>query len=178
MTIRPEDLMTELGIKKSKYYQVLSQLEIKADRDSSNKSYLTDEQADRVRAYLLDDETSEENTDSNNSSMVKIDDSNEIVSNNNESEEDIYINREEPTAKINSDIVREAQELAARGMAMNDLIKIQLASQMSFNDLSPDLQEKVTIAREAANPKFTPCAIAQQLLAQHRNQKAQAQIET
>ena len=174
MTIRPEDLMTELGIKKSKYYQVISQLEIKADRDSSNKSYLTDEQANRVRAYLLDDETSEENTDSNNSSMVKIDDSNEIVSNNNESEEDIYINREEPTAKINSNLVREAEELAARGMAMNDLIKIQLASQMSFDDLSPDLQEKVNIAREVANPKFTPADIAQQLLAQHRSNRVRS----
>ena len=61
-------------------------------------------------------------------------------------------------------------------MAMNDLIKIQLASQMSFDDLSPDLQEKVNIAREVANPKFTPAAIAQQLLNQHRSQKAQAEV--
>ena len=45
-------------------------------------------------------------------------------------------------------------------MAMNDLIKIQLASQMSFDDLSPDLQEKVNIAREVANPKFRPAEIA------------------
>ena len=163
------------GIKKSKYYQVLSQLEIKADRDSSNISFLTDEQADRVRAYMLDDEESEKNEDSDNSSMVKVNNSNEITSNNNKTEEDIYINREEPTAKINTDIVREAQELAARGMAMNDLIKIQLASQMSFDDLSPDLQEKVNIAHEVANPKFTPADIATQLLAQHRSQKAQVQ---
>ncbi|HEY9769218.1 MAG TPA: hypothetical protein V6C71_12120 [Coleofasciculaceae cyanobacterium] len=41
----------------------------------------------------------------------------------------------------------------------------------------PDLQEKVNIAREVANPKFTPAAIAQQLLAQHRSQKAQVQAE-
>jgi hypothetical protein len=60
-------------------------------------------------------------------------------------------------------------------MAMNDLIKIQLASQMSFDDLSPDLQEKINIAREVANPKFRPADIATQLLAQHRSQKAQAQ---
>ncbi len=100
---------------------------------------------------------------------------NELVTN--AQPEDIYVEKEEPTAKINSDIVREAEELAARGMAMNDLIKIQLASQMSFNDLSPDLQEKVNIAHEVANPKFTPAAIAQQLLAQHRQQKAQAQAQ-
>jgi hypothetical protein len=58
-------------------------------------------------------------------------------------------------------------------MAMKDLIKIQLASQMSFDDLSPDLQEKVNIAREVANPKYTPATIASQLLTQYRNQKAQ-----
>ena len=62
-------------------------------------------------------------------------------------------------------------------MGMNDLIKIQLASQMSFDDLSPDLQEKVNIAREVANPKFRPAEIAQQLLAQHRSQKTQAQTQ-
>ena len=55
---------------------------------------------------------------------------------------DIYVEAEEPTAKINSDIVREAEELAARGMAMNDLIKIQLASQMSFDDLSPTYKKR------------------------------------
>ena len=62
-------------------------------------------------------------------------------------------------------------------MAMNDLIKIQLASQMSFNDLSPDLQKKINIAHEVANSKFMPAEIAPKLLAQHRSQKAQAQVE-
>jgi hypothetical protein len=106
-----------------------------------------------------------------------VDDSNELVSDSSEAENEIYINRQEPTANLDSRIVREAEELAARGMAMKDLIKIQLASQMSFDDLSPDLQEKVNIAREVANPKFTPAAIAHQLLAQHRSQKTQAQVE-
>ena len=41
-----------------------------------------------------------------------------------EAENDIYVNAEEPTDKIDSDIIREAQELAARGMAMNDLTKM------------------------------------------------------
>lgn len=172
--IRPDALMAELGIKKSKYYQVLNQLGIKADKDSNKKSYLEEEQAEQIRAYLLDDTVSGENEDSDNSSIVKVDDTNEIVSNNNESSEDIYVEKEEPTAKINSNLVRDAEELAARGMAMNDLIKIQLASQMSFEDLSPDLQEKVTIAREVANPKFTPADIAQQLLAQHRSNRVRS----
>jgi hypothetical protein len=173
--VRPDELMLELGIKKDAYYKDLSYLDITPEKDSEGKAYLTNEQADKIRALRNHvNETGKRNGFDNNS-IVKVDDSNELVSNNNESDEDIYINREEPTAKIHSDLVRQAEELAARGMAMNDLIKIQLASQMSFDDLSPDLQEKVRIAHEVANPKFHPAEIAKQLLAQHRSQKAQAQ---
>ena len=176
--IRPDELMAELGIKKTKYYEILKDLGIKASKDSTKKSYLTFEQAEDVRAYLLDDIQSSENEDFGNSSLIKANDSNLVAQTNNNTEENtIYVQKEEPTAKVGSDILREAEELAARGMAMNDLIKIQLASQMSFDDLSPDLQEKVNIAREVANPKFTPAAIATQLLAQHRQQKAEAQAE-
>jgi hypothetical protein len=173
--IRPDELMSELGIKKDAYYKDLSYLDITPEKDSEGKCYLTIEQAEKIRAlrnYV--NETGKRNG-FNNSSIVMVDDSNELVSNNNEAENEIYINREEPTANLDSRIVREAEELAARGMAMKDLIKIQLASQMSFEDLSPDLQEKVNIAREVANPKFTPAAIAHQLLAQHRSQKVQAE---
>ena len=174
-SIRPDELMSELGIKKDAYYKDLNYLDITPEKDLSGKAYLTNEQADRIRALRNHVIETGKRNGFDNSSIVKVDDSNELVSNNNESSEDIYINREEPTAKLESNIVREAEELAARGMAMNDLIKIQLASQMSFDDLSPDLQEKVTIAREVANPKFHPAEIAKQLLNQHRIQKAQAE---
>ena len=176
-SIRPDELMVELDIKKDAYYKDLNYLDIKPDKDSEGKCYLTIEQANEIRALRNHVNETGSRKDFTNNSIVKVDDSNEIVSNNTEDENDIYINREEPTAKLESNIVREAEELAARGMAMKDLIKIQLASQMSFEDLSPDLQEKVNIAREVANPKFTPAAIAHQLLAQHRSQKTQAQVE-
>ena len=174
-SIRPDELMAELNIKKDAYYKDLRYLEITPEKDSEGKAYLTIEQADRIRSLRNHVIETGKRSGFDSSSIVKVDDSNEMVSNNNETEEDIYVNQEEPTAKIDSDLVREAEELAARGMAMNDLIKIQLASQMSFDDLSPDLQEKVNIAREVANPKFTPAAIASQILAQHRSQKAQAE---
>ncbi len=169
--IRPDELMAELGIKKSKYYEILKDLGIKASKDSSKKSYLTLEQALDVKTYLLDDIQTSENDDSDNSSIVKADDSNLVASTNNNSAEDIYVKSEEPTAQLDSDLVREAEELAARGMAMNNLLKIQLASQMSFDDLSPDLQEKVNIAREVANPKWTPAELASKILAQHRSSR-------
>ena len=174
-SIRPDELMSELGIKKDAYYKDLNYLEIKPDKDSEGKVYLTIEQASKIRALRNHVNETGSRKGFNSSLLVKVDDSNELASNNNEAQNDIYVNAEEPTDKIESNIVREAQELAARGMAMNDLIKIQLASQMSFDDLAPDLQEKVNIAHEVANPKFHPAEIASQLLAQHRSQKAQAQ---
>jgi hypothetical protein len=51
----------------------------------------------------------------------------------------------------------------------------ELANRMTEEDLPDDLKEKVAIAREVANPKWTPAEIATQLLAQHRNQKAQVE---
>jgi hypothetical protein len=175
--VRPEDLMDELNLKKSTYYDDLNYLDIKADKDENKNAYLTIDQANQVRALRSHvNKTGKRDgfvygglAVSNNSGLATNSEANNTEENN------IYVQKEEPTAKLDSDIVREAEELAARGMAMKDLIKIQLASQMSFEDLSPDLQEKVNIAREVANPKFTPAAIAEQLLAQHRSQKAQVQ---
>ncbi|MGK7952514.1 MAG: hypothetical protein AB4368_27935 [Xenococcaceae cyanobacterium] len=171
-SIRPDELMNELGIKKDAYYKDLNYLDITPEKDSEGKVYLTNEQANQIRALRNHVQITGNCNCFDNSLIVKVDGSNKIVFNNNESEENIYINREEPTAKIDSDIVREAKELAARGMAMNDLLKIQLASKMTFDDLDADLKEKVTIAREAANPKWTPASLADKILAQHRSQKA------
>ena len=174
-SIRPDELMSELDIKKDAYYKDLSYLDIKPSKDSEGKSYLTIEQASEIRALRNHVNETGSRKGFVNNSIVKVDDSNLAESASSEAENDIYVNAEEPTAKIESDIVREAQELAARGMAMNDLIKIQLASQMNFDDLSPDLQEKVNIAHEVANPKFHPAEIATQLLTQHRSTKAQVE---
>lgn len=170
--VRPDDLMAELDLKKSTYYDDLKFLGITASKDESKKAYLTVDQANAVRAlrsYVIENGK----RDGFESGALVVSNNNELATN--PDNNDIYVEAEEPTAKVESNIVREAQELAARGMAMNDLIKIQLASQMSFDDLSPDLQEKVNIAREVANPKFRPAEIASQLLAQHRSQKVQAQ---
>jgi len=175
--VRPDDLMAELDIKKSTYYGDLEYLDIKASKDKSRKSYLTFEQAEQIRA-LRSHVNQTGKREGFESVALVVSNNNELTTNseaNNAEENNIYVQKEEPTAKINTDIIREAEELAARGMAMNDLIKLQLASQMSFDDLSPDLQEKVNIAHEVANPKFRPADIASQLLNQHRSQKAQAQ---
>jgi hypothetical protein len=55
---------------------------------------------------------------------------------------------------------------------MPDLIKRAFADKMTEADLPPDLKEKINLAREAANPKFTPSMVAETLLARYRQQKA------
>ncbi|MEN9517810.1 MAG: hypothetical protein RLZZ381_398 [Cyanobacteriota bacterium] len=170
--VRPEDLMAELDLKKSTYYDDLNYLNISANKDENKKAYLTIDQANQVRAlrsYVIENGK----RDGFNYGGLAVSNNNELATNSESN--DIYINREEPIEQFDTRILREAEELAARGMAMKDLIKIQLASQMSFDDLSPDLQEKVNIAREVANPKYTPATIASQLLTQYRNQKAQVE---
>jgi hypothetical protein len=171
-SIRPDELMVELNIKKDAYYKDLSYLEITPEKDSEGKCYLTIEQADKIRAlrnYVV--ETGKRNGFENNS-IVKVDDSNEMVSNNSEAENDIYINREEPTAQFNLEhLMREAAELKARELAIPSLVKRELANRMSEEDLPADLQEKVAIAREVANPKWTPGQLADNLLNQYRSQR-------
>ena len=187
-SIRPEALQAELGIKKATYYDDLSHLGIRADKDAEGKAYLTFEQAEQVRALRLyviengtrkgfDYEKVEHNI--NIGSIVKADNNSIETSNNNvqtavvHSEEDIYISETSPTDNIDLDnLVRTAQELAARNIAIPSLIATELASNMEFEDLPPDLQEKVNIARDAANPKkHQPKLIAQTLLKQFRMQR-------
>ena len=171
--VRPVDLMTELNLKKSTYYDDLKYLGITASKDENQNAYLTIEQANQVRA-LRSHVIEKGKRDGFVYGGLVVSNNNDLAINseaNNTEENSIYVQKEEPTANLESNIVREAEELAARGMAMNNLLKIQLASQMSFDDLSPDLQEKVNIAREVANPKWTPAELAQKILAQHRSNR-------
>lgn len=93
--IRPDELMAELGIKKDAYYKDLSHLDIKPEKDSEGKAYLTIEQATEIRSLRNHVNETGSRKGFNNSSLVKVDDSNELASNNNEAENDIYVNSEE-----------------------------------------------------------------------------------
>ncbi len=85
----------------------------------------------------------------------------------------IYINPEEPEAQFDiNGLMRNAAQLKARELAMPHLVTREIANRMSEDDLPEDLQEKVAIAREVANPKFTPQQLAETLLSQYRNQNA------
>ena len=166
--------MEELGIKKSKYYQVLKELGIKANKNLHGRSYLTIEQAEQVKNYLLNNMHREENQDLDNSSIIKADDSNLVASTNSNSAEDIYVKPEEPSVQFDfNQLMRGAQEIKLRELATPDLLMRGIADQLTEEDLSDDLKEKLAAVREAVNPKWTPAELATKILAQHRSQKAQ-----
>jgi hypothetical protein len=168
--IRPEDLMDELSIKKDAYYADLNYLGIKPQKDSEGKAYLTFEQAEQVRSLRRHVENTGKREGFINSAIVKVDDSAAIASANNNSEESIYVKPAEPTAEYDlNQLMRSAAELKAREIAMPALVKRAIADKMTEGDLPEDLQEKVNLAREAADPKFTPAQLADALLSQWRS---------
>jgi hypothetical protein len=172
MTIRPEEMMEELGIKKSKYYQVLKELGIKAEKDSSGKTYLTESQAEQVKNYLLNNMQNQENQDLDNSSIVKVDDSNLATSTNTNAEENIYVEPEDPIDNFDiNKLIRKAAQLKARELATPDLAIRAIADRMSEDDLPEDLKQKVFAVREAVNPKWTPAELADRILAQYRSNR-------
>ncbi len=189
-SIRPEDLQAQLSIGRDAYYSDLRYLGIKADKDDEGKAYLTFEQAEQVRqlrshvnnygtrkGFVYEKVDDESNiirsivTTTNN--IIETSHSN-LTSEITTTEEDIYISESHPTENIDLDnLVRNAQELAARNIAIPSLIAAELAENMGFDDLPPDLQEKVRIARDAANPKkYQPKTIARDLLKQLRSRRA------
>lgn len=171
-TIRPEDLMSELGIKKDTYYKDLECLQIKAEKDSEGKAYLTFEQAEQVRSLRRHVTNTGKREGFVNSSIVKVDDSTAIASTNNNPSENIYVQPASPTEQFDlNGLMRDAAELKAREIAMPALVKRAIADKMTEEDLPEDLQEKVNLAREAANPKFTPVSVADTLLSQYRSNR-------
>ena len=188
--ISPDTLQNELSIKRATYYADLKHLGIIANKDEEGKPYLTFEQAEQVRqlrSYVnnygtrkgfvyekVDDESNIiRSIDKSTYSDIESTQSNigtEITT----TEEDIYISESHPTDDIDlDDMLRDAKEIAARNLSIRNLITVELANNMSYEDLDPDLQEKVRIAQDAANPKkHQPKLIARDLLKQWRSQRA------
>ena len=191
--IRPDELQAELGIKKAAYYDDLSHLGIKAAKDKNRKAYLTFEQAERIRALRLyvekygarkgfnyEEFLNEMNLANNASSIVKAEES--IIETSHESapnitiaEQEIFIAEQEPTNNVDlNQVFSNAEKLAAKKIAIADLLTVELAENMGYEDLSPELRQKIDIANEAATGKkfLNLKSIAQDLLKQRRMQRA------
>ncbi|MGB5711202.1 MAG: hypothetical protein WBM44_09875, partial [Waterburya sp.] len=171
--VRPDDLMAELELKKTAYYDDLKYLGITASKDENKKAYLTFEQAEQVRSlrsYVIENGK----RDGFECAALTVSTNNEIATN--PEETNIYVEAEEPESNLDINVLlQSAANLKARELATPDLLIRGLANQMTEEDLPPDLKEKLAAVREAVNPKWTPADLASKILAQHRQQKAQAQ---
>jgi hypothetical protein len=194
--IRPEEVQEMFSIKKVAYYNRLKFLEMQAHKDEKGKAYLDEKQLDILKeldeyisingkmtgfSYSKQEANSELQEERKEEVSLITTEENGLTASTNgfntvtptrTNEPDIYVEPEQPVE--NSEVavlIREAEELKARELAMRDLIKRKLADEMNEDDLSPDLQEKVNLAREAANPKFTPQEVAGSLLTQWRKNR-------
>ncbi len=161
---RPADLMAELGIKKDAYYSYLKHLDIKPQKDGSGKAFLEPEQADRIRALRAHVLATGKFEGYEETGLA--------------TSEEAGLGGSSPwdydTPQDTTDferLIRQAQELAAQNMAMGDLVVAQLAQQMTFDDLAPDLQGKVAEVREATRPKANPAEVASRIMLQWRSQR-------
>lgn len=184
-----EDICGLFQIGKDTYYKRVKFLDITAHRDENKKTYLDNEQLQRLRD--LDSHIA--NTGKMEGFVIAKNDESEALVRATEDAmlqgngsmgamerepadlvgETIYVEPEEPTSGMDIDeLMRQAAELKARNLAMPELVKLSIARDMTFEDLPPDLQGKVTAAREAANPKEGPASIASNLLAQYRSNRS------
>jgi len=177
--IRPDDLMQELGIKKDTYYADLNYLEMKASKDENGKAYLTNEQANFVRelrSHVSQTGKREgfvsSSSDDINGDLVHHQSRQEIAAFSEEAEEvDLNIPQAEQGGYEENleKLIYEAAQLKMQNLSAPHLVKLHLAQQMSEEDLPPEMREKVQQVRDAANPKFQPSSVANNLLQQWRN---------
>lgn len=158
--IRPDDLMSELSIGKDTYYDDLRFLGLRAEKDSEGKAYLTEEQANLVRALR--------SHVSNVGKREGFFDSKLVTSDRPELE-----SSDRPAADDNEgfdieELIRRAAELKGQQLAMGDLVTLELAKRMTYEDLPDDVKQKLAAVREAANPKAQPAQVAEKLLSQWR----------
>ncbi|MDJ0800878.1 MAG: hypothetical protein QNJ51_29405 [Calothrix sp. MO_167.B12] len=186
----PDEIIQLLGIKKSAYYERLKFLGIKAHKDEGGKAYLDSEQVElleKLESHVKatgkmegfefspgeDEEVETEDDSTEKGGKLAVKGSSKLASKSQSPQPDSVIEQKIPETQPdfsqgNERLIREAAEIKAQGLALPDLVKLQLASQMTFSDLPEDLQQKVTAVREAANPKMNPASVASDLLAQYR----------
>lgn len=174
-------LIKDLGVDRATFYKDIKFLEIQTTKDNKGQSYISNQDYERIlllREHIKNNGTRKgfkeeiggELIIRNNTSMSKKD-SDKLVREE-PNYEDIYVEPEEKTAGFEDEFMRGAFELKAREIAMPDLVKRALADQITEEDLPEDLKGKVAMAREAANPKFSPSEVATTLLANYKRKSS------
>ena len=166
--VRPDDLMDELGIKKDAYYAYLKHLDIKAQRDEDCKAYLEPPQVERIRALRCHVRQTGKIESFEETALATAEELG-LGGSDTPWPQDSPADSSDPSQL--AQLIRKAQELAAHHMAMGDLVIAQLAQQMTYDDLTPELQTKVQGVRDATHPKTTPAEIANRIMQQWRSQR-------
>ena len=173
--LRPDELMAELDIKKQTYYDYLKHLGIKAEKDLKGKAYLSQAQANlmrQLRSHVLAGGKIEafDVSNSDPSALVKAD-AGEMAA-----AEQVPEVEADPTQGLDMDtLLTEAAELAGHRMTLANQMVLQLASQMTYDDLPEHVRAKVDFVREATNPKHQNLSgVASNLLSQWRQKRQSA----
>lgn len=171
--IRPEQAMEQLGLKRDAYYSDLKFLGIKAQKDSEGKSFLEAHEFQLLAALRNHVEETGKRDGFQMPGELATTATDEMTA---PTPEAIPVepSQEEPQFDMAA-LMEEAQELAGSRMTMKEQIVNAIASQMTFEDLSPEVQTKVQNVRAAVDPKKAqPQKIAVTLLDQWRQQRAMA----
>lgn len=171
VTIRPEELMEELGIKKTAYYDDLDFLGIKLEKDGNGRVFMKEDEANLVRQLRshVSKTGKRDGFKAEVTGAIATADPNAMASSAPVPES------EDPCAGIDREVLyREASEVAACQMTMPQQVVLAMASQMTYEDLHPAAQAKVDSVRQAVAPKFQPQEIASKLLQQIRQQRTEA----
>ena len=162
--------MEQLGLKRDAYYSDLKFLGIKAQKDSEGKSFLEESQFQLLVA--LRKHVAETGKREGFQALGEL----ATVGGAELADDEVEAMPEEPEQPHFDfqDIIADAQKLAGNRLTMRDQVVSAIASQMSFEDLSPEIQEQEQSVRAAADPKAQVKQVASALLSQWRQQRAVA----
>lgn len=163
--IRPSDLIAELGIQKDAYYAYLKYLNLRAEKDSEGKAYLSEEQANAIRllrSHVKETGKMEGFLDRNGQLAI----AQEASLDGAQPETQAQTN---PMGDQLDELIRAAAELKGQQLVMPQMVINELASRMTYEDLPEDVRAKVDQVRESASPKYQPAHLADQLLTQWRS---------
>ncbi len=170
--LRPDELMAELTIKKQAYYDYLKHLGIKAEKDSKGKAYLTQAQANLIRAlrqHVVAGGKIEEFVVDEDSVALAVADAGELDA------AAGPMPQLDPTGDMDLQALhRQASKIAAHRMTAGHHLVLAMADQMTYEDLHPESKAQVDQVREATVPKFNAQAVATDLLSQFRSQRQTA----
>jgi hypothetical protein len=167
--IRPDEAMEQLGVKKDGFYSRLKYLSIKLDKDDDGKTFLTQDQFDRLEALGEHIKTT--------GKMDGFLDKNSALAVNQDGglAETAVEFGEIPIEEPLEELMQQAGRLAARRLLAPLQVIHAIADQMDYEDLPENLRQEVDSAREQTQnpPKYQAQSIASDLLSQWRQQQAE-----